>query len=57
MPVHDEEVKIAYLEALKSPLKSKYGAVLSYRGRIISTGYNDDRKMSSITSLNRCCLL
>jgi len=53
----EEEINIAYLEALKSPIKSKYGAVLSYRGRIISTGYNDDRKFTSMSSQNNFCIL
>jgi deoxycytidylate deaminase len=54
--VHENELKIAFSEALKSPIKSQYGAVLTYRGKIVSKGYNDDRKLI-ISSNNRCCLL
>lgn len=41
-------------EALKSPLSKKYGAVLVYKGKIISRGYNYD---THICSSNRQCLL
>ncbi len=33
-------VNLAYQEALKSPLKKKYGAVLIYRNKVVGKGYN-----------------
>ena len=33
-------IEIAYKEALKSTVKNKYGAVLIYKNKIISSGHN-----------------
>lgn len=45
----------AYLEALKSPLERKCGAILIDGNTIISKGYNTDKR--HITSNKKCCLL
>jgi len=47
-------VSVAIEEARKSLMKSKYGAVLVYRNKIISKGYNYD---THINTLNKSCLL
>jgi deoxycytidylate deaminase len=39
--------------ALKSPMDSRYGAILLYRGKIISYGYND--YCHKIRCLNELC--
>lgn len=45
----------ATLQALKSPIDKKVGAVLIYRNKIISRGYNTHRR--KISTLSRSCLL
>jgi len=49
-------IELAYLEALKSPMTSRYGAILVYNSKVISSGYNDDRKLK-ISNNKLCCLL
>ena len=34
-------------QAMKSPMKKKYGAILMYRNKIISVGYNYDTHIST----------
>ena len=46
----DEATKEAY----KSPMNSKYGAILIYRNNIISRGYN---KLKGHPVSKPCCLL
>jgi deoxycytidylate deaminase len=48
------KMELAIQEAHKSPMKSKYGAVLIHRHKIIASGYNDYIKRSSI---NKNCPL
>ena len=48
--------QIAYKEALKSTMRVRVGAVLVYRNKIISTGYNKSRN-NKIHTLNNQCLL
>lgn len=45
---------IAFICALNSDIKKRCGAILVYRNKIISTGYNYSTKISSG---NNCCLL
>jgi deoxycytidylate deaminase len=47
-------MELAIQEAHKSPMKSKYGAVLIHRHKIIASGYNDYTKRSNI---NKNCPL
>jgi deoxycytidylate deaminase len=44
----------AILQAKKSNLKHRYGAVLMHRNKIISTGYNYQTKL---TGINKNCPL
>lgn len=44
----------AILQAKKSNLKHRYGAVLLYRNKIVSMGYNYETKLSNI---NKNCPL
>ncbi len=37
-------VEEAYNQALKSPLKARYGAVIGCRNHIISRGHNEERR-------------
>jgi len=52
--------KMSYLQedlknlALKSPQKKQYGCIITFRGKVIATGYNYD---TGNCSLNRQCLL
>lgn len=48
--------QIAYEEALKSSMRVRVGAVLVYRNKIISTGYNRNRNNKIHTSNNQCLL-
>lgn len=48
-------IQEALLEAKKSPMTAKYGAVLVYRNRIISKGYNTYKP--PISNSSRYCLL
>ncbi len=48
-------IQEAYLEALKSPMATNYGAVLVYQNKIISKGHNHYK--SNITNSLKCCLL
>uniref|UniRef100_A0A6C0ACM5 CMP/dCMP-type deaminase domain-containing protein n=1 Tax=viral metagenome TaxID=1070528 RepID=A0A6C0ACM5_9ZZZZ len=41
-------VQIAKQEALKSPIKHKYGAVLIYGGQVISKGYNSFKRTTGV---------
>ena len=41
--------------ALKSPLKSKYAAVLVHRGKVVSCGFNDFK--DQVRSIHTCSLL
>lgn len=50
----DYFVREAYLQALKSTMEKRYGAVLVYRNKIIAKGYNYEK---NISTLNRCYLL
>lgn len=43
----EQFIEIAKKEALKSPLKHKYGAVLIYKNKVISKGYNFFKKSLS----------
>lgn len=47
-------MEVAIDNALKSSMKHRYGAVLLYRNKIISSGYNYDTKLSG---LNKNCPL
>jgi deoxycytidylate deaminase len=47
-------MEVAIKEAKKSPMKSKYGAVLLYHNKVISSGYNT---YTNISSLNKNCPL
>ena len=48
-------VQLAIDMAQKSPMKSKYGAVLLHRGRVMSVGYNHfDSKLP--TDMTQCLL-
>lgn len=47
-------MEIAIDQARKSTMKHRYGAVLLYRNKVISTGYNYDTKLSY---LNKNCPL
>lgn len=50
-----EAISEAILQAQKSPLSSKYGAVLVNRNKIISAGHN--KYSGNIGTLNKYCLL
>ncbi len=39
---------VAYATACKSTLKRKYAAILVYRGKIISTGFNQHRRSNCV---------
>jgi len=47
-------MEIAINQANKSTMKHRYGAVLVYRNKVISSGYNYDTKL---TQLNKNCPL
>jgi deoxycytidylate deaminase len=47
-------IDLAIKEAQKSTMKSRYGAVLIYQNKIISSGYNYETKLSN---LNKNCPL
>lgn len=48
-------IKEAIRQAEKSPVSTQYGAVLIYRNKIISTGYNN-YKLPIFTKLKSCLL-
>lgn len=50
-----EYLKLAAVEAKKSPMIKKHGAVLIYRGKIISKGYNNYSSTNGIHT--QYCLL
>ena len=39
-PRHDQYMRVAWEESLKSTMYQKHGACLVYRNKIVSTGYN-----------------
>lgn len=41
-------MELAITNAKKSSMKHRYGAVLLYRNKIISSGYNYDTKLSGL---------
>jgi deoxycytidylate deaminase len=53
--ISEEHIYKALCESLKSPVNKKFGAVLIYRGKIISSGYNYHN--NSITNNIKQCLL
>jgi deoxycytidylate deaminase len=50
----DEYIEIAYKQALKSNVNKQYGAVIVYRNKIISSGYNF--KLRPSTKYKSCVL-
>lgn len=53
--ITNEHINVAIYESLKSPVHKKFGALLIYRGKIISKGYNYHN--NSISNNVRHCLL
>jgi hypothetical protein len=50
----DKYFELALQEAQKSPMSSKYGAIIVYNNMVISKAYNTYKKHSSIQ--NQCLL-
>ena len=53
--VNQEFINQAYLEALKSPMATNYGAIIVYKNKIISKGHNYYK--SNMSNSLKCCLL
>jgi hypothetical protein len=48
-------IELAYIEALKSPVKNRYSAVIIYQNRIISIAHNTFK--GAISTNSKQCLL
>jgi deoxycytidylate deaminase len=48
-------IDIAITQAYKSPMSNKYGAVLIYRNKVLSVGYNYDTHISTENKYGLLC--